>query len=186
MINRRSTHASKIFPLGARGVALSRAGIPHSSSVASKLKDVAPNLKHCSFGALLLLGLLGSSINIGHAADLELRDTHNAFIETYEISTNSGIAIAIKDNIDIAGRVTSAGSLAMAENVARTDAYLIEKLRDEISYCGQDKLVGVGQFSFNELDKRLVELWRSNNQCSSNSLILAVRALDLRWLLRPD
>ena len=130
MINRRSTHATKLFSLGARGVALSRAGIPHSSSVASKLKDAGPNLKHCSFGALLLLGSLGSSINIGHAADLELRDTHNAFIETYEISTNSGIAIAIKDNIDIAGRVTSAGSLAMAENIARTDAYLIEKLRE--------------------------------------------------------
>ena len=130
MINRRSTHATKLFSLGARVVAPSRAGIPHSSSVASKLKDVAPNLKHCSFGALLLLGLLGSSINIGHAADLELRDTHNAFIETYEISTNSGIAIAIKDNIDIAGRVTSAGSLAMAENIARTDAYIIEKLRE--------------------------------------------------------
>jgi Asp-tRNA(Asn)/Glu-tRNA(Gln) amidotransferase A subunit family amidase len=111
-------------------LALNRVGIPRCFSGGSQLKDAACDLKLCNFGALLLLALFGSSISIGHAASLELRDTHNAFIETYEISTNSGTAIAIKDNIDIAGRVTSAGSLAMAENVARTDAFLIEKLRD--------------------------------------------------------
>ena len=81
-------------------------------------------------GAVLLVTLAGWSTNIVCAAEQTWEDTHNAFIETYEIPANSGRAIAIKDNIDIAGRVTSAGSLAMAENVARTDAFLIEKLRD--------------------------------------------------------
>ena len=130
MMNRRKGKATKIFSLARRRLALNRVGIPRCFSGGSQLKDAACDLKLCNFGALLLLALFGSSISIGHAASLELRDTHNAFIETYEISTNSGTAIAIKDNIDIAGRVTSAGSLAMAENVARTDAFLIEKLRD--------------------------------------------------------
>ncbi len=129
-MNRRKGKAIKIFSLARRRLALNRVGIPRCFSGGSQLKDAACDLKLCNFGALLLLALFGSSISIGHAASLELRDTHNAFIETYEISTNSGTAIAIKDNIDIAGRVTSAGSLAMAENVARTDAFLIEKLRD--------------------------------------------------------
>ena len=129
MMNRRKGKATKIFSLARRRLALNRVGIPRCFSGGSQLKDAACDLKLCNFGALLLLALFGSSISIGHAASLELRDTHNAFIETYEISTNSGTAIAIKDNIDIAGRVTSAGSLAMAENVARTDAFLIEKLR---------------------------------------------------------
>lgn len=129
-MNRRKGKATKIFSLARRRLALNRVGIPRCFSGGSQLKDAACDLKLCNFGALLLLALFGSSISIGHAASLELRDTHNAFIETYEISTNSGTAIAIKDNIDIAGRVTSAGSLAMAENVARTDAFLIEKLRD--------------------------------------------------------
>ncbi len=80
-------------------------------------------------GAVLLVTLAGWSTNIVCAAEQTWEDTHNAFIETYEIPASSGTAIAIKDNIDIAGRVTSAGSLAMAENVARTDAFLIEKLR---------------------------------------------------------
>ncbi len=130
MMNRRKGKATKIFSLARRRLALNRVGIPRCFSGGSQLKDAACDLKLCNFGALLLLALFGSSISIGHAASLELRDTHNAFIETYEISTNSGTAIAIKDNIDIAGRVTSAGSLAMAENVARTDAFLIKKLRD--------------------------------------------------------
>ena len=81
-------------------------------------------------GAVLLVTLAGWSTNIVCAAEQTWEDTHNAFIETYEIPANSGTAIAIKDNIDIAGRVTSAGSLAMAENVARTDAFVIKKLRD--------------------------------------------------------
>ena len=130
MMNRRTAEATKIFSLAQRRSVFNRVIIPRCFSSGSQSKDAACDLKLCNFGALLFLALFGSSINIGHAANLELRDTHNAFIETYEISTNSGTAIAIKDNIDIAGRITSAGSLAMAENIATEDAFLIEKLRD--------------------------------------------------------
>ncbi len=130
MMNRRPADATNIFSLPQRRVGRNRTRIPCSLSGGSKLNDAEPNLKACSFGALLFLAFFGWSINIGQAADLDLQDTHNAFIETYEISNNSSIAIAIKDNIDIAGRVTSAGSLAMAENIASTDAFLIEKLPD--------------------------------------------------------
>ena len=128
-MNRRTAEATKIFSLAQRRLAFNRVGIPRCFNSVSQSKNAACDLKLCNFGALLFLALIGSSINTGQAANLELRDTHNAFIETYEISTNSGTAIAIKDNIDIAGRITSAGSLAMAENIATEDAFLIEKLR---------------------------------------------------------
>ena len=50
-------------------------------------------------GAVLLVTLAGWSTNIVCAAEQTWEDTHNAFIETYEIPANSGTAIAIKDNI---------------------------------------------------------------------------------------
>jgi amidase len=40
-----------------------------------------------------------------------------------------GVPLLIKDNIDIAGMVNSAGSLALADNRPRSDAFLIERLR---------------------------------------------------------
>ena len=47
----------------------------------------------------------------------------------YTAQRSRRLDIAIKDNIDIAGTVTSAGSLALAENVALKDAFLVKKLR---------------------------------------------------------
>ncbi len=41
-----------------------------------------------------------------------------------------GIPILVKDNIDVAGMVNSAGSLALVDNVPRADAFLIARLRD--------------------------------------------------------
>ena len=40
-----------------------------------------------------------------------------------------GIPVLIKDNIDIAGMPTTAGSLAMAANVPKQDAFLVQRLR---------------------------------------------------------
>ena len=40
-----------------------------------------------------------------------------------------GIPILIKDNIDIAGMVNSAGSLALAENRPKVDAFIVSRLR---------------------------------------------------------
>jgi Asp-tRNA(Asn)/Glu-tRNA(Gln) amidotransferase A subunit family amidase len=56
-------------------------------------------------------------------------DLNNALIETYKTSTNKDlINIVIKDNIDIKGKVTSAGSLALSKNIAKKNAFIIEKL----------------------------------------------------------
>jgi amidase len=41
-----------------------------------------------------------------------------------------GIPVLIKDNIDIAGMVNSAGSLAMAEHRPKADAFVVTRLRD--------------------------------------------------------
>ena len=40
-----------------------------------------------------------------------------------------GVPILVKDNIDVKGMVTSAGSLALADNVAQKDAKVVENLR---------------------------------------------------------
>jgi amidase len=41
-----------------------------------------------------------------------------------------GIPVLIKDNVDIAGMVNSAGSLALADNRPATDAFMVHRLRD--------------------------------------------------------
>ena len=41
-----------------------------------------------------------------------------------------GIPVLLKDNIDVAGMVNSAGSLALADNRPTTDAFLVTRLRD--------------------------------------------------------
>ena len=41
-----------------------------------------------------------------------------------------GIPILVKDNVDVAGMVNSAGSLALADNRPRADAFFIRRLRD--------------------------------------------------------
>src|SRR5689334_16946155 len=41
-----------------------------------------------------------------------------------------GIPVLIKDNVDIAGMVNSAGSLALAENKPAADAFMVKRLRD--------------------------------------------------------
>ena len=56
-------------------------------------------------------------------------DTKNSLIEFYGIS-NTKINIVIKDNIDIQGKVTSAGSLALEKNIASKNAFIIQKLID--------------------------------------------------------
>ena len=41
-----------------------------------------------------------------------------------------GLPILIKDNVDVAGMVNSAGSLALAEHRPKTDAFVVARLRD--------------------------------------------------------
>tara|TARA_B100000963_G_scaffold56823_1_gene44855 strand:- start:293 stop:1927 length:1635 start_codon:yes stop_codon:yes gene_type:complete len=56
-------------------------------------------------------------------------DTNNSLIEFYGKSKTK-INIVIKDNIDIQGKVTSAGSLALENNVASENAFIVQKLID--------------------------------------------------------
>ena len=56
-------------------------------------------------------------------------DLNNSLIEIYETSDNEDlIKIVVKDNIDIKDKVTSAGSLALSNNIAKKNAFIIEKL----------------------------------------------------------
>ena len=60
---------------------------------------------------------------------LAIADEFNSLIEEYSSSNNiSKVNIVIKDNIDIKGKATTAGSLALVNNTAKENAFLIEKL----------------------------------------------------------
>ncbi|GIR41332.1 MAG: hypothetical protein CM15mP51_21120 [Porticoccaceae bacterium] len=53
-------------------------------------------------------------------------DPNNSLIKEYSYSSNPNLVhIVVKDNIDIKSQVTSAGSLALADNVASTNAFLV-------------------------------------------------------------
>ena len=57
-------------------------------------------------------------------------DEKNSLIEIYDNPNDINlINIVIKDNIDIGGKVTSAGSLALKDNIAKSDAFIIDKLK---------------------------------------------------------
>ena len=57
-------------------------------------------------------------------------DEKNSLIEIYDNPKDPNlINIVVKDNIDIGGKVTSAGSLALKDNIAKSDAFIIDKLK---------------------------------------------------------
>ena len=57
-------------------------------------------------------------------------DEKNSLIEIYDNPNDPNlINIVVKDNIDIGGKVTSAGSLALKDNIAKLDAFIIDKLK---------------------------------------------------------
>ena len=58
-------------------------------------------------------------------------DPNNSLIQRYPYSSNpNSVNIVVKDNIDIKSEVTSAGSLALADNIAEKNAFLIDKLME--------------------------------------------------------
>lgn len=68
---------------------------------------------------------------IVNAAD----DEKNSLIELYESPSETNLTnIVVKDNIDIANKVTSAGSLALKDNIAETNAFIIDKLKSANYY----------------------------------------------------
>ena len=58
-----------------------------------------------------------------------VKDSNNSLIEFYG-NSKSKINIVIKDNIDIEGKITSAGSLALEDNIASKNAFIVQKLID--------------------------------------------------------
>ena len=62
-------------------------------------------------------------------------DEKNSLIEIYDNPNDTNlINIVVKDNIDIGGKVTSAGSLALKDNIAANDAFIIDKLKSANYY----------------------------------------------------
>ena len=60
---------------------------------------------------------------------ISAKDIKNSLIESYPNHSNSNLVnIVIKDNIDIENRVTSAGSIALKDNIASQNAFVIKKL----------------------------------------------------------
>lgn len=59
-------------------------------------------------------------------------DPFNAYILTIEDSSDGeSTNIVIKDNIDLEGFPTTAGSLAILDNIAKKDAFIVKKLKQE-------------------------------------------------------
>ena len=56
-------------------------------------------------------------------------DPFNAFIYISPLNSDSLVNIGIKDNIDVKGMITSAGSLALSSHYPNKDAFLISKLK---------------------------------------------------------
>jgi amidase len=67
-------------------------------------------------------------INAAALADAERLDAERK--EGKVRSPLHGIPVLIKDNVDIAGLVNSAGSLALADNRPKQDAFIVTRLRD--------------------------------------------------------
>ena len=62
-------------------------------------------------------------------------DEKNSLIELYDNPSETNLPnIVVKDNIDIANKVTSAGSLALKDNIAETNAFIIDKLKSANYY----------------------------------------------------
>jgi hypothetical protein len=62
-------------------------------------------------------------------ADMEL-DSNNAFISFNQLQMPADkVPIAVKDNIDVKDMITSAGSLALENNLITEDAFLVTKLK---------------------------------------------------------
>jgi amidase len=74
--------------------------------------------------------MLGSVIELNRRAEDEARALDAERKSGKVRGPLHGMPLLIKDNIDVAGMVNSAGSLAMAEHRPKADAFLVARLRD--------------------------------------------------------
>ena len=79
-----------------------------------------------SYRRKYIIFLVAFGVSLG--ADF-VKDSNNSLIEFYG-NSKSKINIVIKDNIDIEGEITSAGSLALEDNIASKNAFIVQKLID--------------------------------------------------------
>ena len=80
-----------------------------------------------------------------------------------------GIAIVIKDNIDVAGMVNSAGSLALAENRPKEDAFIAARLREAgVVILGKTNLSEWANFR----STRSTSGWSSRGGQTKNAYVL--------------
>jgi amidase len=73
---------------------------------------------------------LGSVIEVNPRAEDEARARDEERKAGKVRGPLHGIPILIKDNVDVAGMVNSAGSLALADHHPKTDAFMVTRLRD--------------------------------------------------------
>jgi len=74
--------------------------------------------------------LLGSVIEVNPRAEDEARARDEERKAGKVRGPLHGIPILIKDNVDVAGMVNSAGSLALADHQPKADAFMVTRLRD--------------------------------------------------------
>lgn len=74
--------------------------------------------------------MLGAVIEVNPAAEDEARARDEERKAGRVRGPLHGIPILIKDNVDVAGMVNSAGSLALAEHRPKADAFMVTRLRD--------------------------------------------------------
>ena len=75
-------------------------------------------------------------IGYSHSLLYAIEDPFNAYILSIDKNSSNEnlINIAIKDNIDLAGYPTTAGSIAMLDNVPENDAFIVKKLKQNGFY----------------------------------------------------
>ena len=82
--------------------------------------------------ALSLAGKIGGKNELNCIAELDPTASDQAKAMDENDKRNlplHGVPVLIKDNIDVKGLHTTAGSLALEDNIARTDAPVIRNLR---------------------------------------------------------
>jgi len=73
---------------------------------------------------------LSAFVSVHHEEALEIAKAAEAMMKVgYRLGPLHGVPIAIKDNISLAGRVTSAGSKILADKTAANDSEVVRRLK---------------------------------------------------------
>ncbi|RWH72929.1 MAG: amidase [Mesorhizobium sp.] len=89
-----------------------------------------PELVAASLERIASIGHLNSFIDVYADEAMKVANHHQGLLDAgYVFGPLHGIPIALKDNIDIAGKRTTAGSALLADNIAKQDATLTAALK---------------------------------------------------------